>query len=133
MAGRIGSVGFGARIRRELDAAGVDIAQLKQSASASGMSVAIVDARGDYGAVIVSGANREIDPAEIELPATLGALLLQSEIPDRVNQTVIYRAPESCRVILNAAPAREAPPEHSLAAGRFAGVDILVVNHVEAA
>jgi ribokinase len=48
----------------------------------SGMSVAIFDAEGDYGAVIVSGANLAIraTQARDELLRTAKVLILQNEI-----------------------------------------------------
>ena len=53
------------------------------------MSVAIVDADGDYGAVIVSGANLTLGPADVEAAsAVLGGakvLLLQNEVPEVAN------------------------------------------------
>ena len=50
----------------------------------SGMSVAIQQAGGDYAAIVVSGANRDIDPAQVEASAAAirdsRVLLLQHEI-----------------------------------------------------
>lgn len=133
MAGRIGRDRFGSSIRQALGSAGVDHGQVLQADSASGMSVAIVDADGDYGAVIVPGANAEIDPTDIATQDSLGILLLQSEISEPVNQNVMARAPTGCRVILNAAPARPRRPSLASEIPRFAGVDILIVNRTEAA
>jgi len=128
IAGRVGTDAFGAALLAALDAAGVDRAQVRQVAGASGMSVAIVGADGAYGAVTVSGVNAGIDPAEIALPPGLKLLLLQNEIPEAVNLALAARARAAgARVILNAAPMRPAAP------GLFALTDILVVNRVEAA
>jgi ribokinase len=90
---------------------------------ASGMSVAIVDARGDYGAVIVSGVNREI--GEVAVPSGTKMVVLQNEVPEAVNLRVAAAAGEA-RVILNAAPARQIPE------ALMARVDVLVVNRGEA-
>src|SRR6185436_970950 len=62
--GRIGKDAFGKTLLANLQAAGVDVACIGTDAAAgSGMSVAIQDAGGEYGAVIVSGANLAIDAA----------------------------------------------------------------------
>jgi ribokinase len=127
MAGRVGEDRFGEQILAALDAAGVDRTRVVRAPGASGMSVAIVDAAGDYGAVIVSGVNREIDPAEALPPAGARVIALQNEIDAAVNRAVLEAAPHAATVVLNAAPARPIPPE------MLARVDLLVVNRVEAA
>ncbi len=76
MAGRVGRDAFGERLLAELDAAGVCRSQVLQGTGASGMSVAIVDQRGDYGAVIVSGVNREIRPEDVTVPNCAKVVLL---------------------------------------------------------
>ena len=127
MAGRVGSDDFGQRLLSALDDAGVGRRQVNTSQGASGMSVAIVDEWGEYGAVIVSGVNGDILPGDIQVPAEVDLLLLQCEIPEEVNAALISEASEHCRVLLNAAPARP------VSADILARVDILVVNRVEAA
>ena len=90
------------------------------------MSVAIVDAQGDYGAVVVSGVNRDVTGAEA---AGRGArvLLLQNEVPEAANIAVTQDRTRWDTVILNAAPARPMSPD------LLARLDLLVVNRVEAA
>ncbi len=130
MAGRIGTDEFGERIRRSLEASGVDDRQVLQVDEPTGMSVAIVDPGGDYGAVIVSGANGGIDASEITMFPSLKGLVLQCEVPSMVNRTAIARAPKDCRVILNAAPYND----HALAVPEVVErIDVLVVNRIEAA
>jgi ribokinase len=95
------------------------------------MSVAIVDANGDYGAVIVSGANLAIDSAGIgpSLDRLGGArvLLLQNEVPHAVNVAMAKAARRAgTTVVFNAAPARSSGDD------LLALVDVLVVNRVEA-
>ena len=133
MGGRVGDDDFGRRLRENLRAAGVDDACVATDAtSGSGMSVAILEASGEYGAVIVSGANLAIDPAAITRGwAALwhsAVLLLQNEVPEAVNRAAAQPArQQGRRAILTAAPApppAPAPPDV---------VDILVVNRVEAA
>lgn len=133
MGGRVGDDDFGRRLRAHLRAAGVDDACVGTDATAgSGMSVAILEASGEYGAVIVSGANLAIDPAAItEDWASLwrsAVLLLQNEVPEPVNLAAARAArAQGCRVLLNAAPARPIAP------ALLDLVDILIVNRVEAA
>ena len=96
----------------------------------TGMSVAIIDADGDYGAVIVSGANLQIDTAQFaDAPLWNGAkvLILQNEIPEAVNVAAAQAAREfGLLVCINAAPWR------AMSAELLALVDILVVNAIEA-
>jgi len=128
LAGRIGADRFGEMIRDALLAGGVDIAQLQQDDGASGISAAIVDDRGEYGAVIVSAANLRIDPDAITIPAETKLLLLQNEVPEAVNLAMAERAREvGAAVWLNAAPARPLSPQ------MMAAIDLLIVNRIEAA
>jgi ribokinase len=96
----------------------------------TGISVAIVDPAGDYGAIIVSGANTAINPApltEDALWAGVAVLLLQNEVPEILNLAAAQIARKhGIPVILNAAPAR------ALGADFATLVDVLVVNAVEA-
>ena len=56
MIGRVGDDDFGKRLLSHLRSANVDTKHVRTDPDASsGMSVAIIDAEGDYGAVIVSG------------------------------------------------------------------------------
>ncbi len=128
MAGRVGRDDFGDRIMAVLAGSGVDHEQVLRDDGASGMSVAIVEAGGDYGAVVVSGANRRIDAEKVTIPETTGWLLLQNEIPAPVNRALARRARAmGARVIWNAAPAGNPDPDMMRLS------DILVVNRVEAA
>ncbi|ATM95562.1 ribokinase [Yersinia frederiksenii] len=110
---------------------GVDTQQVKVITTVpSGMSVAIMDAEGDYGAVVVSNANNWIDSqqlAEEALWQDVGMLLLQNEVPEAVNlQAATEARKHGALVCLNAAPARV------LSAPLQACIDLLVVNAVEA-
>ena len=130
--GRIGDDEFGTRLTANLAAAGVDHSCVSVDAAAgSGMSVAIVDANGDYGAVIVSGANLAIDPGTVGANWNrLGGarvLVLQNEISHAVNVAAAQAARAAgAKVVFNAAPAR--PSGDDL----LELVDVLVVNRVEA-
>jgi len=132
MGGRIGNDDFGKMLLANLQTAGVDVSCIGTDAAAgSGMSVAIQEASGEYGAVIVSGANLAIDAATIAHDwAPLwrtDVLMLQNEVPDDVNLAAAKAARATgCRVMLNAAPAKALP------AALLELVDVLVVNRVEA-
>lgn len=129
MIGCLGDDSFGQRLRERLAAAGVGLDHVATVPRGSGMSVAIVEGDGDYGAVVVSGANRALDARQLRAAApALGGcalLLLQNEIAEATNAAAARLARQAgARVILNAAPAR---PLDALAGL----VDILVVNAVE--
>ena len=132
MIGAVGRDGFGLALLASLDEAGVDRRHvLERSDAGSGMSVAITDPEGDYGAVIVSAANLTLGSAFVTERGgcidTARVLVLQNEIPDAANVAAAARARRAgVLVVLNAAPAREPDPELP------ALVDILVVNAVEA-
>jgi ribokinase len=133
MISRVGKDDFGKRLLDNLQLSGVDATggALDETAG-SGMSVAILDANGDYGAVIVSGANLVIPVDEalaaVERLGTPKVVVLQNEIDDRVNEAVARRAKRAgAIVVLNAAPARSISREFA------EWIDILIVNRVEAA
>lgn len=132
MIGRVGKDGFGQTLLVNLGACGVDTrAVTVDPQSGSGMSVAILQDDGDYGAVIVSGANLAHDErATRESWAAIGGakvLVLQNEIPHSANVASAACAHgHGAIVVLNAAPAR--PLDMEL----LENVDVLVVNRVEA-
>jgi ribokinase len=132
MGGRVGDDDFGRRLREHLRQSGVDDSCVgTDPVAGSGMSVAIQEASGEYGAVIVSGANLAIDANTIARDwASLwraDILMLQNEVPETVNLAAAEAARAgNGRVLLNAAPARSLPAE------LLQLTDILVVNRVEA-
>jgi ribokinase len=130
MVGAVGDDNFGAALLAGLDRGRVDRVNVAVlSGIGSGMSVAIFDDDGDYGAVIVSGANLAIVPghASEQLLSRGKVLVLQNEIPEIVNEAVARHARDlGVTTILNAAPAR--PFTTSLPDL----VDILIVNAIEA-
>ena len=132
MVARVGNDDFGKRLLSHLRDAGVDAKHVRADSEAgSGMSVAIIDAEGDYGAVIVSGANLRLSNEDIEeareVIRNARILVLQNEVLEATNVAAAQLA-KRCRVrvILNAAPARPLGPDLSV------NVDLLVVNAVEA-
>jgi ribokinase len=107
MIGAVGDDEFGQPLLENLQAIGVDASHVAVRRDAgSGMSVAIVDAGGDYGAVIVSGVNLLLDAANLAAAA-------------KARQ-------HGVSTILTAAPARPFP------AGLNGLIDVLVVNEIEA-
>jgi ribokinase len=133
MIGRTGADDFGAQLRAHLAAAGVDHSAVTvDGETGSGISAAIVQDDGDYGAVIVSGSNLRIDPRDAALAwAELGGArvqILQNETPEAVNIAVAAAArADGAKVALNAAPAR------AMSDALLRWVDVLIVNRVEAA
>lgn len=132
MMGRVGADDFGMRLLANLDAAGIERSSVcVDPVTGSGMSAAILDPAGDYGAVIVSGANLAIPPPEAAAAVAAlrpKVLLLQNEVPEAVNlAAAVASKAAGATVILNAAPARKLGAELS------AVLDVLVVNRVEAA
>lgn len=133
MIGRVGRDDFGDMLRANLTRESVDTAAIGwDETQGSGMSVAIVEAQGEYGAVIVSGANLSLSGAAAmdQWQALGGArvLVLQNEIPHATNFAMARLAREAgAEVVFNAAPSR------AEARDLVALVDVLVVNRVEAA
>ncbi|MER9679723.1 ribokinase [Mesorhizobium sp. M0184] len=132
MIGAVGDDDFGRALLDNLDRNGVDQRFVGVASGAgSGMSVAIFDDSGDYGAVIVSGSNLTLGEKDIteaaELIAQTAVLLLQNEVPEAAN-IAAARAVKAHggRVVLNAAPARK------LTAELIALTDIVIVNAIEA-
>ena len=132
MIGRVGNDEFGQTLRENLRTADVDCSAVTSVAElGSGMSVAILQDDGDYGAVIVSGANTAIDPAALpfEWNALGGAiaLILQNEIPHAANVAAARAAHQAgAQVVFNAAPVRADVRD------LLEYVDVLIVNRVEA-
>jgi len=126
-AGCIGTDDFSKNIRDRLQGTGINLDGLQRVDGPAGMSVAVVDASGTYGAVVVSAANLSMDPTLIALPTDCRMVMLQNEIRPEVSCAVSEMAKAAgATIMVNAAPARaDAAPLLELA-------DILIVNRVEA-
>lgn len=129
--GAVGTDDFSEFMLEKLDKAGVTTERITRTSSkGTGISVAIMDAEGDYGAVIISGANSLIDHDEFEAEAlwrNAQVLILQNEIPVGSNIAAAQAAKNTgLQVCLNAAPSRE------LSKDLLELIDILVVNAIEA-
>ena len=126
-AGRVGSDSFADLLTKQLEGSSVNFSALQVGPGASGMSVAIVEASGEYGAAVVSGENTNINETLIKIPENTGVLLLQNEISETVNLEIAKKAKAvGCKVWLNAAPAKK------IDSAFFSLVDICIVNRVEA-
>jgi ribokinase len=119
MIGCVGDDDFARLALVELEAAGVDLSQLKRTQAApTGVALITVDAAGENVIVVAPGANSELRPADVELPDCDG-VLCQLEIP---LETVEHAAETaSGEFFLNAAPARGAVP----------AADLTIVNRYE--
>ena len=131
MIGALGADEFGAKLRQSLTDAGVNHDNVRTTERGSGMSVALVEAGGDYSAVVVSGANLTVDAAQIVeadgLLRQVSVLILQNEIGDAANVAaarIVHKA--GGLVVYNAAPTHKISPEMTDL------VDVLVVNAIEA-
>lgn len=128
MLGRVGGDVFAASLVDNLGRAGVDTSLIQRDAAAmSGLSVAVVGEDGEYGAVVVSSANRELSADGFVMPEGARVLVLQNEVPEAVNRAVAAEARRTgAAVVLNAAPMRP------MASEMLELVDLLIVNRIEA-
>ena len=132
MIGAVAEDDFGHFLVANLERHKVDARFVRRDAALStGMSVAIFDAEGDYGAVIVSGSNLTLGDADIitarDVLNDTSILVLQNEVPDAANVAAARAVKQAGgRVLINAAPARML--SHDLQAT----IDIIVVNAIEA-
>ncbi|PDT15397.1 ribokinase [Rhizobium sp. J15] len=132
MVGAVANDDFGRVLHENLGRNNVDHRFVRTvTGVGSGMSVAIFDSEGDYGAVIVSGSNLELGQRDVDAASEAfvegAVLVLQNEVPDQAN-VAAARAMKSVggRVFLNAAPARP------LSRDLEGLVDVLIVNGIEA-
>lgn len=131
MVGAVGDDNFAPFLLEYLENSGITTAFIQHKPTVgTGMSVAVMDDDGDYGAVVVSGSNLQIDTTALndsELWRNGKILILQNEIPEQINIAAARQAKSrNISVCLNAAPAKKLSAEFS------ALIDILIVNAVEA-
>jgi ribokinase len=126
-AGRVGADDPGRRMRAELVEAGIDTGGLQDGPGASGMSVAITDADGSYGAVIVSGENLSLDVRALSVPRDCRTVLAQNELAGETLGALAEAAHAAGAAFwLNAAPAE------GIAPALLRETDVLIVNRLEA-
>ncbi|MEU0550796.1 ribokinase [Micromonospora sp. NPDC005979] len=128
--GAIGSDAFGVTLRARITAAGVDTGHLRVVYGTSGVALVMVNGRGENAIVVTPGANDALVGLTDEELATVreaDVLVAQLEIPvPTVTAAALAARAAGTRVVLNAAPARDLPPE------LLEAVDLLVVNEGEA-
>ena len=126
----VGDDDAGRRLRGWLAERGVDVALLASGSLPTGTAHILVDADGENQIVVVSGVNAETDVVRVQAAApaiaAAGVVVLQGEIPAAAVERSLALAAGS-RTILNLAPVLDLDPR------TLAGVDILVVNELEAA
>lgn len=113
LAGRVGDDEAGRLLKANLSENGVDIS-LVQTASgeSTGSSFAVVNEFGDFGAVVIAGANAAFDAESVTLPAEAGFLLLQNELPEQANLLLARKAASAgLSIVLNGCPFRETSDE----------------------
>lgn len=112
-AGRVGDDTAGGLLKANLLHAGVDISRLQTGAGEeTGTSIAIVNPFGDFGAVVLAGANLAFDAARVDMPAEGSHLLLQNELPDAANVALAQRASAAgLEILLNGCPSRVIPDQ----------------------
>ena len=102
---------------------------LTKTVGTSGMSVAISNNKGNYSAVVISGANLEIPDnifSEDHIWENCSFLMIQNEIKEEINIKAATEAKKrNISVFLNAAPAKK------INNNLFKLVDILLVNEIE--
>jgi ribokinase len=112
---KVGDDDFGNQLRQGLRAAGVKVqAVFRAAQTASGVAVILVDRKGQNSITVVSGANGQLLPSDLEkaLPQlrTAGMLLTQLEIPMETVEFLCALAERSqIPLMLDPAPARALP------------------------
>lgn len=127
MVGRVGDDSAGVRLRKELDARGVDIGSVLTTAGAlTGTATVAVEVSGGENLIVVApGANYALSAADVDIAAVRDSrvLLLQLEVPLATVTAAV--AATGGRVVLNPAPPQPLPDM------LLARVDVLVPNEWE--
>ncbi|MGY3453761.1 ribokinase [Bradyrhizobium sp. USDA 4353] len=128
MVGRLGRDAFGEQLRVFLADQGIDLAAVKDSASASTGTAIITLANADNTIVVIPGANAEVSADDIGAVSLAegDVAVSQFEIPQASIAAFFQRAKAvGATTILNPAPASAFAP------GLFVLVDVLVLNETE--
>lgn len=118
MVGAVGEDELAGAALVELERERVEL-RLKRTTASTGVALVVVDASGENVIVVAPGANGELRPEDVELPACDG-VLCQHEIPAETVERAGALAP-SGGFFLNAAPARTPVPR----------ADVTIVNRYE--
>ena len=133
MIGCVGEDAFGRQLRAGLEVDHVDVSAVRTvPGRSSGVALIVVDDGGRNGIVVVSGANGQLAPEDIDRQARLIAstrvVALQLETPLATVEHAARAAKQQGKiVVLNPAPAQPLPPALIQCA------DFLVPNEIEAA
>ena len=98
----IGRIGRDDLVLRSLEREGIDVSGVTRDDGEGGVALILVDAEGENAIVVAPGANRRLEPDDVDL-GEADAVIAQLEIPHAVVAAVAARAGFFC---LNAAPAR---------------------------
>lgn len=131
--GCVGDDALGTQCRAELEASAIDVRHLYTIANeATGIAMIASDDAGENSIVLAPGANNALSCAHIDAAAGLFqdaeilVLQLESPLPTVLHAMHVARN-HKVAVLLNPAPARQLP------VNTLRGLDILVLNTVEAA
>ena len=130
MVGCVGDDEFGNWVLARLASANVDVGAVARVAAPTGCAAVAVDSHGGNQIIVASGANLELDAAQVpdDWLGTDTTLVMQFEVPLERNWALARRArARNARLSLNAAPAQPIP------GGLGALFDVLIVNEHEAA
>ena len=130
MVGCVGDDAFGARLIGNLRVNGVDTGYIRVTGEAPTGAAVILLHEGDNCIVVDPGANMRLRPGDIEemegVIAASDMLILQLEVPpETVRRAMELARAHGVRVLLNPAPAQEAPAEF------LAMADVLTPNASE--
>ena len=128
--GAVGRDAFAAPALALLQAAGIDLAGVRQADAPTGVALIHVDDAGQNAITVIPGANALARAADVP-DGVLGpgtTLMLQFETPHGESLALARRArARGARVVLNPAPAAALPPAW------FEAIDVLIANETEAA
>ncbi|HUF38664.1 MAG TPA: ribokinase [Anaerolineales bacterium] len=130
LAGKLGQDAFGDSLHEFLQSERLDLHVTRSETAPSGTALITVDDNGENRIIVVSGANMELSPNDIELISIGSGDLLASvfEVPQETIKTAFERARAAgARTILNPAPASP------FVEGLRELCDFLVVNETELA
>ncbi len=124
----LGDDAFAAPIKASLESAGVRLHTIRVKDEPTGTAFICVSDAGANAITVAPGANSCLRGAHLPTLKGVSHLLLQLEIPmETVTAYARLARAQGVKVVLNAAPAQELPPE------LLALVDVLVVNEGELA
>ena len=116
----VGRVGQDDLVLRSIEESGVDVSGVVRDDGETGVAVILVDASGENVIVVAPGANRRLEPEDVQV-GDADAVMCQLEIPLPAVKAARAQARFFC---LNAAPARDT-------SGLEPAPDLLVVNRYE--